>query len=328
VISVGSLTVGGAGKTPLVAHLARLLIETGERPAILSRGYARVGPRDGVVTVRDPERLCASLDESGDEPLMLARQLPGCAVLVAEDRHLAGAIAESRLGCTVHLLDDGFQHVALARDLDLLLVRCEDLAGEPVLPAGRLRESASAAAVADAWIGEETELAALTTEAARVGVRRVFAAVRTLGRPQNVSSGDPTSRPVVREDRLLLVSGLACPTRFEAEVRAGGSTVVEHLIFADHHPYTRRDVDAIDEKVRAAGATQVLTSEKDAVRLQAVQPWPFSLATVSLSVRIEPHAAFSAWLQGELSSVRRANGAGDAGHETGVAAAMVGRGHQ
>src|SRR5579863_3672687 len=132
VISVGNLALGGRGKTPLVAHLARLLLAEGERPAILTRGYHRRHREDGVVVVRDAEIIRAGLDESGDEPLMLAESLPGVSVLVSDIRAIAGALAERALGATVHILDDGFQHRALARDVDLVVVTAEDFADRRV----------------------------------------------------------------------------------------------------------------------------------------------------------------------------------------------------
>ena len=141
--------MGGRGKTPVVAHLARLLLEAGERPAILSRGYARRRPEDGVVIVSDGTHLCADLDRSGDEPLMLARAIRGAAVLVCEVRALARTLAERALGATVHLLDDGFQHRQLGRDVDLVIIAPEDLQDRR-LPFGRLREPVSALARADA----------------------------------------------------------------------------------------------------------------------------------------------------------------------------------
>ena len=149
-ISVGNLTLGGSGKTPIVAHLAQVLLELGERPAVLSRGYGRAVISDGVVVVRDAERMHADLDRAGDEPLMLARRLNGVAVLVSTDRALAGKIAETHLGCTVHVLDDGFQHLGLWRDVDLLVVPPRDLEETPA----RLREPFDMAAAADAVLVE------------------------------------------------------------------------------------------------------------------------------------------------------------------------------
>ena len=122
------------------------------RPAILSRGYARRTRSDGVVVVSDRERVLAGVESSGDEPQMLARSLLGVPVLVAPDRYLAGSLAERQFGCTVHLLDDGFQHMQLARDINLLVMSSDDLK-ESLLPAGRLREPLDAASSADALTG-------------------------------------------------------------------------------------------------------------------------------------------------------------------------------
>ena len=146
VISVGNLAMGGRGKTPVVAHLARLLLDAGERPAILSRGYGRRRPEDGVVIVSDGTHLCADLDRSGDEPLMLARAIRGAAVLVCDVRALARTLAERALGATVHVLDDGFQHRQLGRDVDIVIIAPEDLQRPPpaVRPAARARVGARA----------------------------------------------------------------------------------------------------------------------------------------------------------------------------------------
>jgi len=116
-VSVGNIAMGGRGKTPVVAHIARLLIEAGERPAILSRGYRRRRPEDGAVIVSDGTHILADIDRSGDEPLMLARMVPGAAVVVCEVRTVAAALASRVLRTTVNLLDDGFQHRAMRRDV-------------------------------------------------------------------------------------------------------------------------------------------------------------------------------------------------------------------
>ena len=148
---MGALAAGGSGKTPMVAWLARMLVEMGERPAILSRGYGRADPVEGAAVIRDFEGIVSSLAVAGDEPWMLARALDGVAVVAAEDRHLAGRLAETHLGATVHLLDDGFQHLRLERGADLVLLSAADL-DDRVLPAGRLRERLATAARADALL--------------------------------------------------------------------------------------------------------------------------------------------------------------------------------
>jgi len=147
-VSVGNLSVGGTGKTPVVARVAELLRDEGQRVAILSRGYRGRFHGEALV-VADGERLLASAREAGDEPVMLALALPGVVVAVGKRRDVVGRMVESRFGAVVHVLDDGFQHLRLARDLDLLCVDAGHPGGRP-LPAGPLREFPSAARRADA----------------------------------------------------------------------------------------------------------------------------------------------------------------------------------
>jgi tetraacyldisaccharide 4'-kinase len=183
VVSVGNVSVGGTGKTPLVAAIAEWLIARGERPAILSRGYKRDDRVDGVVVVSDGVTTCAGIDRAGDEPLMLARRVPQAIVCVADDRHLAGVLAERQLGATVHVLDDGFQHVQLARDLDILVTAPGEISKGRVLPFGRLREAASAAARAHYVVVVGADSDAARTEAWELGISQFSAARRMLGRP-------------------------------------------------------------------------------------------------------------------------------------------------
>src|SRR5262245_57449919 len=161
-ISVGNISMGGRGKTPVVIHLARLLIEAGERPAVLSRGYGRRLVEPGVVVVSDGEHMTADLDRSGDEPLLIARKVQGAIVLVSEQRAIARALATHALGATVVVLDDGFQHRQVARDVDLVLVANEDLQDRRV-PFGRLRESVAALSRADALVSPNGNASAIAS---------------------------------------------------------------------------------------------------------------------------------------------------------------------
>jgi tetraacyldisaccharide 4'-kinase len=307
VISVGNLTVGGSGKTPIVEAIARLLLSEGERPAILTRGYARPRARRGVTVVSDPVRILATYDDAGDEPLMLARALPGVPVLVGADRAESGQFAEERFAVTVHLLDDGFQHLTLERDVDLLLADVDVLA-ERVLPAGRLREPIAAARFADAVLVSEVRLkpdattARATTArkatsepeqvAGELGVSTAFGVKRTLGDP-----------PGIGKDQLVFaVAGIARPERFFDDLRAAGWHVAGTLSFADHHRFTRADVDRIHAQATAAGAEIVLTTAKDAVRLDAIEGGG-EVAAVPLTARVEPAERFREWL---MARVRRA----------------------
>jgi tetraacyldisaccharide 4'-kinase len=299
VVSVGNLRVGGSGKTPTAALLARLLVDAGEVPAILSRGYARTDAEAGVTVVSDGVRLRADLARAGDEPLLLARRLPGVRVLVCEDRYMAGKVAESHLGATVHVLDDGFQHFQLARDVDLLIVDVGDVNRPRTLPGGWLREPLSAARAADALLVTGAEdPSGVAAIAQRLGVATAFALLRDVEPPVEETIAGP--RPLEPGTRVAVVSGVARPDRFLAESRDAGVDVVASLAFGDHHPYTAADVDRIGQAAAAAGATTVLTTEKDYVRLLPLRPWPFRVAVRPLGVRIEPDAEFSAWLAARL----------------------------
>jgi tetraacyldisaccharide 4'-kinase len=284
VISVGNLSMGGTGKSPVVAAIAQWLLDAGERPAILSRGYARRDPVDGVVVVSDGASVQATVDRSGDEPLMLARQVPGAVVCVSPDRYLAGRLAEAQLGATVHVLDDGFQHLELARALDILVTSVGEIPGGKVIPAGRLREPIDAAARAQVLVVSDATAGAAASEAWTLGISNSCGAVRTLGRP--VAVRDQGSG--IGDQKVLAVAGIANPDRFVASLKEAGWNVVEAMTFADHHHYSQRDVAAIASTVQKSGATAVFTTDKDAVRFEALGELPFALYRVPLKIAFDP----------------------------------------
>jgi len=286
VISVGNLSMGGTGKSPVVAAIAQWLVEHGERPAILSRGYGRVDHADGVVVVSDGSRILEGFERSGDEPLMLARQVAGAAVCVSPDRHLAGTLAERRLGCTVHVLDDGFQHLQLARDLDVLVTTIGEIPGGRVIPMGRLREPLDAAARAQVLVVTGATAGAAATEAWALGISQSCGAARALGAPVLVGSTPDSRLPT--PGSVLAVAGIANPMRFVDALRAAGHTVADSVVFPDHHRYTRSDLDRISAAVKQCGAGAVFTTDKDAVRFESLGAPPFALYRVPLSVTFEP----------------------------------------
>jgi tetraacyldisaccharide 4'-kinase len=290
VISVGNLAVGGRGKTPLVATVARLLLEMGERPAILSRGYGRRHMADGVVVVRDPAGIRADLDRAGDEPLMLARQLPGASVLASPDRYLAGRLAEHHLGATVHVLDDGFQHLQLERDVDIVLVGREDVDAPVTLPAGRLRDPLDTLIVADAIVTVDEGIEIRDNEP---GIP-VFHGRRRLGAPQGVTPGT----------RVLAAAGIARPDRFFDDLRRAGWDLAGVRAYGDHHRYSRRDVDALVAAAREAGAGAILTTEKDYARLRPFRPLALPAGWVPLTMEPDPPDEFRRWLAGSLDEAR------------------------
>jgi len=284
VVSVGNIAFGGRGKTPTVAFIARLLLEMGERPAIVSRGYGRRLVEDGVVVVSDGRRLLADVDRAGDEPLMLARDLPGVIVLVCEQRAIAGAMARSVFGATALVLDDGFQHRQMARDVDVVLVAPGDLQGRRA-PFGKLRESPSALTRADVVIGD--------------GSRTMENAFSTVRDPSPCVGLTPGAR-------VFVLAGIAGPERFTRAATDAGYVVAGAWAPGDHYRYTAADVARLARDVKAAGAVGVLTTSKDAVRLLPLRPWPFAVYEWPLRITIEPLDQFTTWLRQRRDQARAA----------------------
>lgn len=300
VISVGNLRVGGTGKTPVVAHVCELLLSQGERPAILTRGYGRTRPSAGVTVVSNGGKILADVGSAGDEPLMLAQSLP-VPVLVGDDRFQCGQQAERDFTITVHLLDDGFQHLTLARDVDLLLVGDQDL-NDRVLPAGRLREPLTSASAAHALLVPSDDAGAVARVAHAVGVPQAFQVVRVIHKPRTLGQPVPAHGAA---DRVLAFAGIARPERFFSDLSASGRTIAETLSFADHHPYTQPDVDRIVERARALRATIAMTTEKDAVRLEGLNFKGLVVQTIPITVAIEPASQFLSWLVDRLRASRK-----------------------
>lgn len=303
VVSVGNIASGGRGKTPVVRHLAALLIDEGERPSVLSRGYGRRLREDGVVVVSDGAQLHTDLDRSGDEPLLLARAVPGAVVAVCEQRALAGTLAEHALGATVHVLDDGFQHLQLARDVDLVLVSAGDLTDRR-LPAGRLREPVTSLADADALV-IDGDADVERDVRHRLGTRcpPMFRLERQSGPPFALEPDFAGALPQPG-DAVVAVASLAQPDRFLAQLAAAGYRVAEALTFRDHHRYGSADVATIRAACRRSHAAGVLTTAKDAERLRPLRPLRMAVGVVPLEVTVEPAREFRRWLLDRLSEVR------------------------
>ena len=242
VISIGNLSVGGAGKTPFVILLAGLLAERGVQFDVLSRGYGR---RRGGVRVVDPGGLP---QEFGDEPLLIARQL-GAPVVIGEDRYAAGRLAEKQFGTRLHLLDDGFQHRSLARDFDIVLVTPDD-PRDRLLPVGRLREPLAALQRADAVVLSSGAAAGDFPLAGKL-VWRVRRGIV----------------PVKIPDRPVAFCGIARPKNFFLQLRTAGVDPAAHAVYRDHHAYGERDVRELLALRQSSGAGGFVTTEKDAVNL-------------------------------------------------------------
>jgi tetraacyldisaccharide 4'-kinase len=251
VVSVGNLSVGGSGKTPFILVLGELLRARGVKFDILSRGYGR--KTRGVARV-DPGGLP---QDFGDEPLLLAKRLEA-PVIVGENRYEAGVFAEKQFGPQLHLLDDGFQHRALARDFDIVLVTPED-ARDRLLPAGRLREPLSSLSRADAVV----LTSGASPESFSLNGKLVWRVRRGIT-PTNVPA-----RPVV-------FCGIARPQNFLLQLRTADIEPGAQALFRDHHAYTERDIHDLLKLREQSEAGGFVTTEKDAINLgrhlDALQP--------------------------------------------------------
>lgn len=286
VVSVGNLTFGGTGKTPFVEFLARRLRFEGKRPAILSRGYRRRST--GVVVVSRGEGPVVGPDEGGDEPVATAKKLPGVPVVVAE-RRADGARTAIDLGADVILLDDGYQHLALARDVNLLLLDAADpFGGGRLPPGGRLREPLSALARADAIVFTRVNRGNPTPEARETVARwnpeaPVFTARL---RPAGLwdESGSPVAIFELATRRFVAVCGVANPAGFAASLAELELRPEELFAFPDHHRYSRRNLARIRRAADRTGSVWIVTTEKDAVKLEGRTSLP--LVTLRLDVEV------------------------------------------
>jgi tetraacyldisaccharide 4'-kinase len=286
-ISIGNLSTGGSGKTPLAITLARLLSGRGFHVDVLSRGYGRNG--------REPAQVLpdGTAEQFGDEPLLIAHET-GVPVYVAAERYEAGLLAESNnpsVACSapVHILDDGFQHRQLHRDIDILLLNREDW-HDHLLPAGNLRETRNATRRASA-LAIPSDNPAFEAELRAWGwTGPVWRVRRRMEVPQVTS-------PVVA------FCGIARPGQFFAGLEADGITLASRVPFPDHHRYTPRDVERLIAAARSLAASTFITTEKDLVRLATLAstfPSSLPLKTARLTLSIEDESPALEWLAGSL----------------------------
>ena len=291
VISIGNLTFGGTGKTPIVEVFARTLRKNGRKVAILSRGYKkhelpwverlvnRLTFRNRTLpprVVSDGHRLLLDSEMSGDEPYMLASNLPQVAVIVDKNRVKGGQYAIQKLGCDTLILDDGFQYMSLKHRLDIVLVdRTNPFGNGYVLPRGILRESARNIRRASFIFitksnGDGAE--ELKKHLREMNPHAEIAECRH--RPkhlQNVYTGERQSLDLLKNLDVAAVSGIAVPKGFEDELVRLGAKVLYHRRFTDHHRYSQQEIIDLINKGLVRGAQAIITTEKDAVRFPKIE---------------------------------------------------------
>ena len=281
VISVGNIVVGGTGKTPAVIALAKHLQEKDVRVGILLRGYKRQS-REKVTIVSDGETVCASLRESGDEAYMMAKHLSGIPIVVSSQRYQAGQLAFERFGVDVLLLDDGFQHRQLARDVDILTVPTKHLFENSarLLPAGTLREPPTAFRRADVILLTHTDtpdgplhakekMKSLAPNALILeSVHQPVCLYPLASDKDTAQTNILDAAKVLEGKRILAVCGIGNPDAFVTTLMQYSPENVELLAYPDHHIYTDADLGQMDSVFQIAQADLIVTTQKDAGKLE------------------------------------------------------------
>ncbi len=286
VISIGNITTGGTGKTPLVEYVARTIAAQGKKVCILTRGYGRKDPHLQVI-VSDGYGVLASPSEAGDEPYLLATKLTGqAAVISSADRIAAGQEAIKDFGTEVFVLDDGFQHLRIARDVNIVCIDATNpWGGGRLLPYGRLRESLDGLTRADCFVltrcDQVESVEALRAEIVELtGGRPIF---ESRMRPLRVTSLKNGPETIALPGRVGAFCAVGNPSSFFESLTGLGYELGLERAFADHHAYSQSDVDALDQLARQVGANALITTAKDAVKLKGMA---FSLPCYVLEIEI------------------------------------------
>ena len=282
VISVGNLTLGGSGKTPLVIALVERFLRAGKRVSVLSRGYGR--STRGLCVVNDPDtRRIAGFEEVGDEPLLIALRCPRAQVVVGSNRVEAGLLAVRRFSPDVVICDDAFQHWRLSRRLDIVAIHAErGLGNGQLFPRGPLREPVEALGRAGLVVFTHASAALPRLDLPLpAGVRCARAALTPIG----LFLGDDPSTPVAGSDGpVVAVCGIGHPEGFFASCRGAGLHLVATFPLADHRALTARDFSRLDRAIAAHGARAVVVTEKDWVRFCHL-PWRVPLWVLRVESR-------------------------------------------
>ena len=304
VLSIGNLTLGGTGKTPMVRYVTRLLLDRGLQPAIVSRGYG--GKATGAVNiVSDGARILLAPEMAGDEPFMLAEALPGVPVLTGPERARVAGHAIREFGVNRIVMDDGFQHLAVQRDLDLVLFSARTLLGNGrVFPGGPLREPLSALGRAHGYVitGVDSGNRAKVVDFQRwlqgaFPRTPVFAGEYLPAGIWHSRQGKECSLDEAREISVFAFAGIANPDSFRQTLRQEGFSLAGFKEFKDHHGYTAQDVAALVAAALVHGAQALVTTEKDFVKLR---PFFGEFPILALTIELRMDQGFDLFMAGRL----------------------------
>jgi tetraacyldisaccharide 4'-kinase len=322
VISIGNLTVGGTGKTPMTIYVAELIKHLGYGVAIISRGYKGEAEKIGGV-VCDGRIICMGPDTAGDEPFMVAQRLKTVPVIVGQNRFKAGRLAIQEFKPDVLLLDDAFQHLRLHRDLDLVLLDSKEPLGNTYLfPRGTLRETASALSRGDAVIltrsdmGKPPFLGQIRKHFPR---KPIFHSSHTPYIYKIVTGNSPQSRDrltissrydfdIFRNKRAFAFSGIASNDDFRRTIESFKCKLENFSEFPDHHQYSDKELDEILESATDLSVEFIFTTEKDYVRIAHKIKWPIHLVIIGIEISFgENDIAFQSFIKSRLQRLIKRN---------------------
>ena len=319
VISIGNLALGGTGKTPFTIYLCQILLTAGLKPAVLSRGYRGTAEKLNLLVSNGKEKLCTPA-ESGDEPWLMADSLPGVPVAVGGKRYKSAGLCHSdhSIAPDIFVLDDGFQHIQLQRDIDIVLIDATSpFGGEYIVPKGILREPLSSLERADAYIVTRSHLADENEKRETIASRLngyspsapVFFYCHKLTGFRQVSgtecsdgsSASFTKNPPGRSTFILAAIGN--PLQFIRDLENQGLDISGQVLMRDHHPFSQQELNGVIEEFKDSGAEFIVTTEKDAVRLRALDLKGVPLYSAGLEVYSSDETKFRTWLMESLSDL-------------------------
>ena len=291
VVSIGNLTTGGTGKTPATIMLATWAHKEGFRVAVLSRGYGGYYKK-GILQVSDGNSIQADPRNAGDEPYLLAKKLPGIPVVISEKRYAAGIYAHEKFGCNFFILDDGFQHLELNRDFDLVLIDAESPLGNGhLLPRGPLREPADQLARADAIIITRCGLQSRRGKVLKLLEDKTaaipFFYADHLPKKVTLPISDETHEPgFLNGKKVVAFAGIARPEAFKQTLAELGAEISYFRAFKDHYMFKRHEIRELIYMKERLGARYLVTTEKDWVRAASVAPAYQDLAYLSIEFKL------------------------------------------
>jgi len=322
VISIGNITVGGSGKTPMTIYVAEVIQGLGYNVVIISRGYKGQAEKIGGV-VSDGRIICMGPDTAGDEPFMVAKRLKTVPVIVGQNRFKAGRLAIQKFKPDVLLLDDAFQHLKLNRDIDLVLLDSKKPLGNTYLfPRGTLRETASALSRGDAVILTRSDIgkpASLDQIKSVVPRKPVFHSFHTpyiykivTGNSAQLSDGLNISSKydfdIFKRKRAFAFSGIAINDDFRRTIESFECNLLDSLGFPDHHSYSNRELDEIVRSAMDLSAEFIFTTEKDYVRIAHKIKWPIHLIIIGIEISFgENDMAFKSFIKSRLQGLIKRN---------------------